>query len=104
MSALRPAFLWALLVVAAVAGGVYLTDQLFIAPSRALPRQLAERDAPIKAPTQPNPALEAPRQPLRHTERPARGARSDDRPRGTPAHARQIHRARRPGRSDRRTP
>src|SRR5262245_30146912 len=48
MSALRPAFLWALIVVAAAAGGVYLTDQLFVAPSRAPQRTLADRDAPTK--------------------------------------------------------
>ena len=72
MSALRPAFLWALIVVAAAAGGVYLTDQLFIAPSRALQRQLAERDAQIKALTEQNQALEAAVRLLRHTERRAR--------------------------------
>jgi hypothetical protein len=72
MSALRPAFLWALIVVAAAAGGVYLTDQLFIAPSRALQRQLAERDAQIKALTERNQALEASIRLLRYTERRAR--------------------------------
>ena len=69
MSALRPAFLWALIVVAAAAGGVYLTDQLFIAPSRALQRQLAERDAQIKVLTEQNQALEAAIRLLRYTER-----------------------------------
>src|SRR4029434_3492890 len=72
MSALRPAFLWALIVVAAAASGVYLTDQLFIAPSRALQRQLAERDAQIKVLTEQNQALEAAVRLLRHTERRAR--------------------------------
>src|SRR4249919_779611 len=72
MSALRPAFLWALIVVAAAAGGVYLTDQLFIAPSRAMQRQLAERDAQIKVLTERNQALEAAVRLLRHTERRAR--------------------------------
>src|SRR5215470_3511498 len=72
MSALRPAFLWALIVVAAGAGGVYLTDQLFIAPGRALQRQLAERDAQIKVLTEQNQALEAAVRLLRHTERRAR--------------------------------
>src|SRR5216117_860955 len=72
MSALRPSFLWALMVVAAAAGGVYLTDQLFIAPGRALQRQLAERDAQIRALTERNQALEAAVRLLRHTERRAR--------------------------------
>ena len=72
MSALRPAFLWALIVVAAAAGGIYLTDQLFIAPSRALQQQLAERDAQIRALTERNQALEAAVRLLRHTERRAR--------------------------------
>src|SRR5262252_240063 len=72
MSVLRPAFLWALIVVAAAAGGVYLTDQLFIAPSRAMQRQLAERDAQIKVLTEQNQALEAAIRLLRYTERRAR--------------------------------
>src|SRR4029453_5611575 len=72
MNALRPAFLWALIVVAAAAGGVYLTDQLFIAPGRALQRQLAERDAQIKVLTEQNQALEAAIRLLRYTERRAR--------------------------------
>ena len=72
MSALRPAFLWALMVVAAAAGGVYLTDQLFIAPGRVLQQQLAERDAQIRVLTERNQALEAAVRLLRHTERRAR--------------------------------
>jgi hypothetical protein len=72
MSALRPALLWTLILVAAAAGGVYLADQLFIAPSRALQRQLAERDAQIKALTERNQALEASIRLLRYTERRAR--------------------------------
>src|SRR5213594_2759409 len=72
MSALRPAFLWALIVVAAAAGGVYLTDQLFIAPGRVLQQQLAERDAQIRVLTERNQALEAAVRLLRHTERRAR--------------------------------
>src|SRR5437867_13355343 len=72
MSALRPAFLWALMVVAAAAGGVYLTDQLFIAPGRVLQQQLAERDAQFRVLTERNQALEAAVRLLRHTERRAR--------------------------------
>ncbi len=61
-----------LLFVAAGAGGVYLVDQLVLAPGRALQRQIAERDARIKELTQRNQALEAAVRLLRHTERRAR--------------------------------
>src|SRR5438445_586959 len=72
MSALRPWFLWLLLLVAAGAGGVYLADRMVLAPGRALQRQLAERDAQIRALTERNQALEAAVRLLRHTERRAR--------------------------------
>jgi hypothetical protein len=65
-------FFWTLVVVAAGAGGVYLADQIVLAPSRALQRQLAEREAEIRALTERNQALEAAIRLLRHTERRAR--------------------------------
>jgi hypothetical protein len=65
-------FFWTLVVVAAGAGGVYLADQMVLAPSRALQRQLAEREAEIRALTERNQALEAAIRLLRHTERRAR--------------------------------
>src|SRR5262245_52573593 len=61
-----------LLLVAAGAGGVYLADQMVLAPGRALQRQLAERDAQIRALTERNQALEAAVRLLRYTERRAR--------------------------------
>ena len=66
------AFFWTLVLVAAGAGGVYLTDQMVLAPSRALQRQLAEREAEIRVLTERNQALEAAVRLLRHTERRAR--------------------------------
>src|SRR2546426_3092146 len=47
-----PPLFWLLLFVAASAGGVYLADRLVLAPGRAHPPELAERDAPIPAPTE----------------------------------------------------
>jgi hypothetical protein len=61
-----------LLFVGVGAGGVYLADQMVLAPGRALQRQLAERDAQIRALTERNQALEAAVRLLRHTERRAR--------------------------------
>jgi len=72
MSALRPGFVWALVFVAAAAGGVYLADRLVLEPGRAVQRQLAERDAQIRELTARNQALEAAVRLLRHTERRAR--------------------------------
>src|SRR5207237_9133848 len=72
MSALRPGFVWALVFVAAAAGGVYLADRLVLEPGRAIQRQLAERDAQIRELTARNQALEAAVRLLRHTERRAR--------------------------------
>ena len=72
MSALRPGFVWALVFVAAAAGGVYLADRLVLEPGRAVQRQLAERDAQISELTARNQALEAAVRLLRHTERRAR--------------------------------
>src|SRR5438128_10889672 len=72
MSALRPGFVWALVFVAAAAGGVYLADRLVLEPGRAIQRQLAERDAQIRELTARNQALEAAMRPPRHTERLAR--------------------------------
>jgi hypothetical protein len=61
-----------LILVGAGAGGVYLADQMVLAPGRALQRQIAERDAQIRALTERNQALEAAVRLLRHTERRAR--------------------------------
>jgi len=72
MSVLRPGFIWALLLVAAGAGGVYLADRLVLAPGREHQRQIAERDAQIRTLTERNQALEAAVRLLRHTERRAR--------------------------------
>jgi hypothetical protein len=66
------AILGTLLVVGAGAGGVYLADQTVLAPGRALQRQIAERDAQIRALTERNQALEAAVRLLRHAERRAR--------------------------------
>lgn len=66
------AILGTLFVVGAGAGGVYLADQMVLAPGRALQRQLAERDAQIRALTERNQALEAAVRLLRHSERRAR--------------------------------
>jgi len=67
-----PRLFWLLLFVAASAGGVYLADRLVLAPGRAHQRELAERDAQIRALTERNQALEAAVRLLRHTERRAR--------------------------------
>src|SRR4030095_17129614 len=61
-----------LLFVAAGAGGIYLVDQMVLAPGRVLQRQLAEREAQIRALTERNQALEAAVRLLRHIERRAR--------------------------------
>jgi hypothetical protein len=63
---------WTLVLVATGAGGIYLADQMVLAPGRALQRQLAERDAQIRALNERNQALEAAVRLLRHTERRAR--------------------------------
>ena len=72
MTGPRVLLFWTLVFVAAGAGGVYLADQMVLAPGRALQRQLAERDAQIRALTERNQALEAAVRLLRHTERRAR--------------------------------
>lgn len=68
----RVALLWLLLLVGVGAGGVYVADRLVFAPSRAMERQLAERDAQIRALTERAQALEAAVRLLRHSERRAR--------------------------------
>jgi hypothetical protein len=65
-------FFWALVFVAATAGGVYLADRMVLAPGRAMQRQLAEKDAQIRTLTERNQALEAAVRLLRHAERRAR--------------------------------
>ena len=65
-------FFWALVFVAAAAGGVYLADRMVLAPGRAMQRQLAEKDAQIRTLTERNQALEAAVRLLRHAERRAR--------------------------------
>src|SRR5881398_1113723 len=87
MSALRPGFVWALVFVAAAAGGVYLADRLVLEPGRAIQRQLAERDAQIRELTACNQALEAVVRLLRHTERRARLVVLDQAP-GSDGHVR----------------
>ena len=72
MSMLRPGFVWALVLVAAAAGGAYLADRLVLEPGRAIQRQLAERDAQIRELSARNQALEAAVRLLRNTERRAR--------------------------------
>jgi len=64
--------LWAVLLVGAGSGGIYVADRLVFAPSREMERQLAERDTQIRALTQRAQALEAAVRLLRHTERRAR--------------------------------
>jgi len=51
-------FFWALVFVAAAAGGVYLADRMVLAPGREMQRQLAEKEAQIRALTERNQALE----------------------------------------------
>src|SRR5215831_19086994 len=65
-------FFWALVFVAAAAGGVYLADRMVLAPSREMQRQLAEKEAQIRALTERNQALEAAIRLLRYAERRAR--------------------------------
>src|SRR5262245_5245337 len=63
---------WALFFVAAAAAGVYLADRMVLAPSRVMQRQLAEKEAQIRALTERNQALEAAVRLLRYAERRAR--------------------------------
>ena len=72
MAAGRVALLWAVVLVGAGSGGIYVADRLVFAPSREMERQLAERDTQIRALTQRAQALEAAVRLLRHTERRAR--------------------------------
>src|SRR5437867_9243276 len=67
-----PRLFWLLLFVAVGAGGVYLADRLVLAPGRAHQRELAVREAQVRALTERNQALEAAVRLLRHTERRAR--------------------------------
>jgi hypothetical protein len=85
MKALR--LLLALFVVGAIGGGIYLADQMVLAPSRELQRQIAERDAQIRALTEQNQALEAAIRLLKYTERRARLVVLDQAP-GPGGHAR----------------
>src|SRR5438094_3173394 len=82
-------FFWALVFVAAAAGGIYLADRMVLAPSRAMQRQLAEKDAEIRALTERNQALEAAIRLLRYAERRARPAVLEQahRPQGHPRNA-----------------
>jgi len=68
----RVALLWAVLLVGAGSGGIYVADRMVFAPSREMERRLAERDAQIRALTERAQALEAAVRLLRHTERRAR--------------------------------
>jgi hypothetical protein len=71
--ALSPtAVIWAVLLVGAGAGGIYLADRMVLAPGREMERRLAERDAQIEALKERSQALEAAVRLLRHTERRAR--------------------------------
>jgi hypothetical protein len=71
--ALSPtAVIWAVLLVGAGAGGIYLADRMVLAPGREMERRLAERDAQIQALKERSQALEAAVRLLRHTERRAR--------------------------------
>src|SRR5215467_1704209 len=65
-------YFWTLVFIAAAAGGVYLADRMVLAPSREMQRQLAEKDAQIRALTERNQALEAAIRLLRYAERRAR--------------------------------
>jgi hypothetical protein len=78
---------WLLLLVGTTAGGVYLADQIVLAPGRALQRQLAERDAQIRVLTERNEALEAAVRLLRYTERRAQLVVLDQTP-GADGHVR----------------
>jgi hypothetical protein len=66
------AVVWAVLLVGAGAGGIYLADRMVLAPGREMERRLAERDAQIQALKERSQALEAAVRLLRHTERRAR--------------------------------
>jgi len=71
--ALSPtAVIWAVLLVGAGAGGIYLADRMVLAPGREMERRLAERDTQIQALKERSQALEAAVRLLRHTERRAR--------------------------------
>lgn len=72
MTGARVALLWAVLLVGAGSGGIYVADRMVFAPSREMERRLAERDAQIRALTERAQALEAAVRLLRHTERRAR--------------------------------
>src|SRR5258705_10677154 len=74
-------FFWTLVLVAAAAGGIYLADRMVLAPGRAMQRQLAEKDAQIRALTERNQALEAAVRLLRYAERRARLVVLDQAPR-----------------------
>jgi hypothetical protein len=68
----RSAVLWAVLLVGAGSGGVYIADRLVLAPGREMERRLAERDEQIRVLRERTQALEAAVRLLRHTERRAR--------------------------------
>ena len=68
----RSALLWAVLLVGAGSGSIYVADRLILAPGREMQRRLAERDEQIRALTEQAQALEAAVRLLRHTERRAR--------------------------------
>jgi hypothetical protein len=68
----RTALVWAILLVGAGAGGIYVADRLVLAPGREMQRKLAERDEQIRALQQRAEVLEAAVRLLRHTERRAR--------------------------------
>lgn len=71
--AIRPAaVLWAIVLVGAGSGGIYVADRLVLAPGREMERKLAERDAEIRTLRERAQALEAAVRLLRHTERRAR--------------------------------
>ncbi|HEU4371771.1 MAG TPA: hypothetical protein VFV05_26405 [Methylomirabilota bacterium] len=72
MAAGRSTLLWAVLLVGAGAGGIYVADRVVLAPGRELERKLAERDEQIRALREHAQALEAAVRLLRHTERRAR--------------------------------
>jgi hypothetical protein len=78
---------WLLLLVGTGAGSIYVADQMILAPGRALQRQLAEREAQIRALTERNEALEAAVRLLRYTERRAQLVVLDQTP-GVDGHVR----------------
>jgi len=81
----RSALLWLVVLVAVGSGGAYIADQLVLAPGREMQRQLAQREAQIRALTERAQALEAAVRLLRHTERRARIVVLDQGP-GTDGH------------------